>query len=94
MGARIPIDIITENSGSLNLLIADFPDLDDTDSWASGLGTTPVSWWFSQTTTPTGAGLGSANTVGLSAALSSGTFTFRTGQLANIGGKFLVLVRK
>lgn len=76
MAAKTPTTITRENLGSINLLIADFDgtvssnDIDDNDTWATGLGTRIVGhpWVAISSEGP--------NDCTVDAIDSSGTFTF------------------
>lgn len=92
MAAKTPTTIKRENLGSLNLVIAHFDgtvasnDLDDGDTWASGL-TGIVAFWTGHQDNPT-----TQASVGIAVTESSGTFTFYPAEDDALG-KLFVLVR-
>ena len=72
MAAITPTSIVRNSAGSLTLLRARFADTaDDADTWASGLGTSVVSYVIQDTDDQTTQGA-----VGVAATFSAGTFTF------------------
>ena len=75
MAAKTPDSIQQESLGSLKLIIATFStnDIDDTDTWASGIQGI-VGYWANATDDPTQA------KEGIDVALSTSTFTFSTGE--------------
>ena len=76
MAAKTPDSIDRVNLGSVNLLIATFEtnDIDDGDTWASGLGSQPVLSWWSQRLEDAG----TQGKEGMAVVYSSCTFTFNT----------------
>ncbi len=74
MATKTPDSIRRESLGSLTLLIATFSsnDVDDTDTWASGLGENVAGYWF----TETDASSDTSNNMSISVIESAGTFTF------------------
>jgi len=64
---------ITESFGSATLYIYIFSDLDDTDTLATGLGSTIIGAWANGTDDP-------AAEEGIAVANSAGTLTFNTGE--------------
>ena len=76
MAPITPSTILEESSGSLKLHIATFAaTVDDSDTYASGLGTQVVGYWGNCTDDPSTATLN-----GIDVSLSSGTFTFHTAE--------------
>ena len=65
---------IRNSVGSMNLHIVSFSDLDDTDTYASGLHGI-VSWWATATDNPT-----TQTNNALDVSEASGTFTFNSGE--------------
>lgn len=63
------------SAGSQLKLTFTFTSIDDGDTFASGLGTRVVDYYFSQTDNPT-----TQASAGMSVANSSGTFTFYAGE--------------
>ena len=74
MAVRTPDPIIIENTGSSTLHIATFSDIDDGDTWASGLENI-IGYWGVASDTPT-----SGQLAGVDVAESSGTFTLQAGE--------------
>ena len=87
MAAKTPDTVKTESLGSLALLICDFTttNIDNDDTYASGLSTNVVGYWFNNTLTDTAA-------KEVHASNSSGTFTFSTGE-NDITGQLYILAR-
>ena len=75
MAAKLPDSIYRESVGSLTLLKCTFTttDVDNDDTYASGLGSNVFGYWFNNTLTDT-----AAKEVHVSE--SSGTFTFSSGE--------------
>ncbi len=71
---RTPSRVIRESVGSINLHIATFTEIDNTDTYVSGL-TGVVGKWFNADDDPTVQVSG-----GVDVSESSGTFTFRAGE--------------
>jgi len=74
MAVKTPDPILRENTGSSTLHIATFSDIDDTDTWASGL-TNIIGYWAVASDEAT-----SGQLAGIDVAESSGTFTFSVGE--------------
>lgn len=91
MAAKTADSIIKHNFGSMTLYVATFStnDIDDGDTWASGIPY-PVAYWGNLTDDPTAQTNGQLN-VALSTA-STGAFTFYTGE-SNRTGKIYVLTK-
>jgi hypothetical protein len=72
MAAKSPDNIYEENLGSLKLIRAVYSttNVDDADTWASGI-VGIVDHWFSSQSNP-----GTQTSAGTNVAQSSGTFTF------------------
>ena len=87
MAAKTPDKIIRESIGSLTLLICQFSttNIDDNDTYATGLGTNLIDCWFNTTLTDTAA-------KDVHPSISSGTVTFSTGE-ENINGTLYVLAK-
>jgi len=87
MAAKLPDTVYRESMGSLTMLRCDFltTDIDNDDTYASGLSTNVWGYWFNTTLTDT-----AAKDVHVSN--SSGTFTFSTGE-DNITGQLFILAR-
>ena len=73
MAARTPMLVVRETFGSLSLHIATFSDIDDGDTYVSGIKRV-VGYWVNGTDAPT-ATLGN-----IDVSESSGTFTFNTAE--------------
>lgn len=87
MAAKTPTNVKRYNMGSANLLVATFSDLDDGDTWASGLSKEPVrEYWFQDTDNPTTQG-----SVGAAVAYSSGSFTFYPAEDDKTGKLFVMI---
>ena len=69
MAAKTPSSVNRESMGSKFLLRANFTDIDDADTWASGLDSTNGQWC--NTTDVNG-----ITTSNVAVSFSSGTFTF------------------
>lgn len=76
MAAKTPDSIVRESMGSKTLFIATFStnDIDDGDTWATGLGTNIVGYWGNLTDDGTQA----KESIDISN--SSGTLTFNVGE--------------
>jgi hypothetical protein len=76
MAIKTPDSVAIENTGSSTMHIATFStnDIDDGDTWASGIKNV-ISHWATATDIPTSGQLG-----GIDVSESSGTFTFNTGE--------------
>jgi hypothetical protein len=87
MAAKLPDNVYRESLGSLTLLRADFSttNIDNDDTYASGLSTNVFGFWFNNTLTDT-----AAKEVHVSN--SSGTFTFSTGE-DNVTGSLYILAK-
>lgn len=72
MAAKTPSTIVRESAGSQTKLIATFTDVDNTDTWASGIPNVQ-DFYFVRTDAP------SSYTTAM-VTHSSGTFTFRLGE--------------
>ena len=84
MAAKTPDSLTKENLGSANLLIATFvsANIDDNDTWASGINSIIGYWWC---------GIGD-NCYDVSiTSTTSGTFTFDSA--GSMTGKFYVLYK-
>lgn len=77
MAAKTPT-VQREEVGSLVLTIATFSDLDNGDTWASGIQGI-VGYWGNNTDNPTTTGTGEGIDITLTTA-STGTFTFNLGE--------------
>jgi len=86
MAAKTPSTIKKENLGSLNLIMSTFTDIDDADTYVSGLDAV-VDQWFNRTDDPT------QGTEGVGVSESSGTFTFNAGE-DNITGILFILTKQ
>jgi hypothetical protein len=86
MAAKTPSTIIRGNAGSKTLLVASFTDIDDADTWASGLGSKVWRWWFQRTDDPT-----TQAAAGVAVANSSGTFSFYPAE-DNAAGDLFILI--
>lgn len=85
MAAKTPSTTYRESLGSATLFIATFTDIDNDDTYASGLSTNVIGYWFNCTLADTAA-------KDVHVAVSSGTFTFSTGE-DNITGTLYILAR-
>jgi len=87
MAAKTPNTIVRESMGSLTLLICQFSttNIDNDDTYATGLGTNLVDCWFNCTLTDTAA-------KDVHPSNSSGTITFSTGE-DDITGTLFILAR-
>ena len=87
MAAKLPDTVYRENLGSLTLLQCDFTttNIDNDDTYASGLSTNVFGYWFNTTLADTAA-------KDVHVLNSSGTFTFSTGE-DNITGQLYILAR-
>jgi len=76
MAAKTPDSVAIENTGSSTIHIATFStnDIDDGDTWASGIKNI-IGYWATATDVPT-----SGQLAGIDMSLSSSTFTFNTGE--------------
>jgi hypothetical protein len=83
MAARTPSTLERENVGSLTLHIATFTDIDNADTYASGIQGV-VGFWFQQTDD-------AADTqFGVAVSESSGTFTFNTDEDDKTGSLYVL----
>lgn len=87
MAAKTPDTVYRESLGSLTLLRCDFTttNIDNDDTYASGLGSNVFGYWFTTTLADT-----AAKDVHLTD--SAGTFTFSTGE-DDITGQLYILAR-
>ena len=87
MAAKTPDTIVRESMGSLTLLICQFSttNIDNDDTYATGLSTNIVDLWFNCTLTDTAA-------KDVHPSNSSGTVTFSTGE-DDITGTLFILAR-
>ena len=85
MAAKTPDTIIRESVGSLTLLACNFSstNIDRTDTYASGLGTNVVGYWFNGT-------LASTSGYEVRVANSSGTFSFYNAEDDATGTLFIL----
>lgn len=83
MAAKTPSSVKRYNSGDQAKLVATFTDVDDGDTWASGLDGVQ-DWVFQRTDDPT-----TQASAGVSVAESSGTFTFYPAE-DNTAGKLII----
>lgn len=86
MAAKTPDSVERISMGSATLIVATFStnDIDDGDTWATGLGTSAKYVWANGTDDPTQA------KEGIDCALSSGTVTFSTGEDNRTGWVFVI----
>jgi len=80
MAAKTPDSIYRESAGSLTMHIAKFStnDMDDGDTWASGIAEI-VGYWANGTDDPT------QGKEGIDVSLSGTTFTFNTAEADRTG---------
>lgn len=71
MAAKTPSTTVRSSAGSQTKLVMSFTDIDNGDTYASGLGTNVQDYYFTRTDAPT------SNTTAM-VVNSSGTFTFYT----------------
>lgn len=83
MAAKTPTTVYQYNSGSQNKLVAAFTDLDDADTWTSGLDGVQ-DWVFQRTDNPS-----TQTSAGVSVAESAGVFTFYPAE-DNTAGKLII----
>lgn len=83
MAAKTPSTIKKYNLGNVTLIRAVFTDMDDADTWASGMSGV-IDQWFNRTDDPT------QGTEGVGVSESSGTFTFNCGEDDNTGTLFVL----
>lgn len=74
MAERTPASVLIENTGSSTLHIVTFSDVDDGDTYASGLENI-IGYWSVTADAPT-----SGQLAAIDIAESSGTFTFHAGE--------------
>ncbi len=88
MAAKTPDAIYQDNLGSVNLIRAVFSttNVDDADTWTSGI-TGIVDHWFQQKNNPT-----TQASAGISVANAAGVFTFYPGE-DNCEGTLFILRR-
>ena len=86
MAAKTPDSVERISMGSATLLVATFStnDIDDADTWNTGLGTSAKYVWANGTDDPT------QTKEGIDCALSSGTVTFSTGEDNRTGCVFVI----
>jgi len=85
MAARTASTLYEENVGSMKCIIATFADIDDGDTWASGI-VGAKAWFFCRTDDPS-----TQTSAGVAVANSSGTFTFHPAE-DNAAGRLVVFV--
>lgn len=83
MAAKTPSTVTRHSSGDQTKLVATFTDVDDADTWASGLPNVS-DYYFSRTDDPT-----TQASAGVAIAESSGTFTFHPAE-DNTAGDLVV----
>ena len=87
MAAKTPSNVYTGSLGSFRLIIARFADLDDGDTWASGLGSEPVkTYWAQDRDNPT-----TQASVGVAATYSAGSFTFYPAEDNKLADLFVLI---
>ncbi len=84
MAAQTAATVARESAGSLTLMIYTFTSVVTGDTFASGLSTNVVSFWYQMTSISTQASAGS------SVSNSSGTFTLKPGEDSNSGILFVL----
>jgi len=86
MAAKLPDSVLRESLGSMTLLMARFSttNIDNDDTYASGLGTSVIDQWFNATLDCT------QGNEGVNVSCSAGTFTFRTGEDDVTGTLFIL----
>ena len=85
MAAKTPSTVKNESMGSSKLLIATFTDLDDGDTWTSGIVGAKAQW-FGRTDNPS-----TQASVGVAVAESAGVFTFYPAE-DNAAGDLFIMV--
>jgi hypothetical protein len=86
MGAITAASTYRESMGSLTLHIFNFSAISGDDTFASGLGTSVVGFWCTDTMA-----VGSTvNAAGMNVSNSSGTFTFAPALAASTGTLYVV----
>jgi hypothetical protein len=90
MAAKLPDSVVTENFGSKTLYICTFStnDIDDADTYASGI-IDAVAYWCNGTDTPTQGTEG----IDVGYTATTGSFVFYTGE-ANRTGILYILVNQ
>lgn len=83
--AKTPSSLLKESVGSMSIWIAKFTDIDDTDTYASGI-TDIVAAWCDATDVPTGASYEGID-VGYT---SAGAITFNTGEDNRTGNLYIL----
>jgi hypothetical protein len=73
MAAKTPSTVQRESVGSVNLLVTSFADIDNGDTYDSGLNSV-VGYWANGTDVPT------QTNEGIDVGESAGVFTFSTGE--------------
>lgn len=87
MAAKTPSSVKSGSLGSYRLLIVKFSDLDDTDTWASGLDNEPVAgYWIQGTDNPS-----TQASTGIAVAYSAGTFTFYPGEDSRTATLYVII---
>lgn len=88
MGEKLPDSVLRESLGSLTILQCIFSttNVDDGDTYASGLGTNVWGYWFNASLACT------QGNEGVNVSNSSGTFTFQTGE-NDVTGSLYILTR-
>ena len=84
MAARTPSAVERISMGSATLIVGTFTDIDDGDTWATGMGSAAKYVWANGTDDPT------QTKEGIDCALSSGTVTFSTGEDNRAGYVFII----
>ena len=84
--AAITPTVTRECFGSKTVLKAAFTDIDDTDTWASGIKGKIWGWQFQRTDNPT-----AQASVDVAVAESSGTFTFYPAEDAAVGSLYVYI---
>jgi hypothetical protein len=85
MAALVAVSTKRLNFGSVDVVKVNFSSIDDGDTYASGMSTNIVGFWFQQTDNPT-----TQASAGSSVANSSGTFTFYPGEEGASGDLYIL----
>lgn len=86
MAARTPT-VSTGSLGSFRLIIARFTELDDADTWVSGLEDEAVkAYWTQDRDNP-----GTQGDVGVAVVYSAGTFTFYPAEDNKLADLFIII---
>lgn len=88
MGALTPTSVVLESAGSTKLWVATFSNIDNDDTWASGI-VNMVDVWCNASDNPT---TQASNGIDVSYTSATGAVTFRSGEAGRVGKVYALSV--